>query len=180
MPPCDDTLPRLRKHKLSFEQVEAIRAECAAGASQTEVAKKYGVAACTVNKLVKGSRRALQAAPHPSRAEVKANNKARHLAWRRANAEHVRLKGRLSQHKLRGASGSVSVEEWLAIVETFDGRCAYCGVRDVLVIEHVTPLSAGGTNTADNVVPACGACNHVKGKQGPLALVNRNFQLRVA
>lgn len=37
--------------------------------------------------------------------------------------------------------------------------CRYCGARQDLVIDHVIPVNKGGTNTVDNLVTACQACN---------------------
>jgi 5-methylcytosine-specific restriction endonuclease McrA len=42
--------------------------------------------------------------------------------------------------------------------------CQYCGTRPhVLTLDHVVPKSRGGRNTWENMVTACGACNHRKG-----------------
>ncbi len=46
------------------------------------------------------------------------------------------------------------------------GVCHYCGKRvgvAALTLDHVVPVSRGGTSTKGNVVPACDACN--KGKK---------------
>lgn len=40
-------------------------------------------------------------------------------------------------------------------------RCAYCD-RSATTIDHVVPRSRGGHHAWDNVVAACGACNHRK------------------
>lgn len=43
--------------------------------------------------------------------------------------------------------------------------CAYCGLRFKLrrlTIDHVVPLSRGGTNALTNLVLACGPCNQSK------------------
>ena len=45
------------------------------------------------------------------------------------------------------------------------GRCAYCGAA-ATSLDHVVPRSRGGTHTWDNVVSACGRCNHVKADRG--------------
>ncbi|MGZ4431542.1 MAG: HNH endonuclease, partial [Gaiellales bacterium] len=49
-------------------------------------------------------------------------------------------------------------------------RCSYCG-RDGgpndLTVDHVKPLSRGGSHTWDNVVAACRRCNHRKGNRLP-------------
>lgn len=44
--------------------------------------------------------------------------------------------------------------------------CRYCGAgpeRDELVIDHVHPVSAGGSNDPSNLVTACRTCNSGKG-----------------
>lgn len=48
--------------------------------------------------------------------------------------------------------------------------CQYCGCGGntrTLTIDHVMPRSRGGGNTWDNVVAACGKCNHRKGAKTP-------------
>ncbi|MFE4367961.1 MULTISPECIES: HNH endonuclease [unclassified Streptomyces] len=42
-------------------------------------------------------------------------------------------------------------------------RCAYCPDGRAEHLDHVVPLSKGGTDTADNMVPACAKCNLSKG-----------------
>lgn len=41
------------------------------------------------------------------------------------------------------------------------GRCLYCD-RAATTIDHVVPRSRGGRHVWENVVAACGACNHKK------------------
>lgn len=43
--------------------------------------------------------------------------------------------------------------------------CVYCGSISDLTIDHVVPISKGGTNGWDNVVAACRSCNEVKGNR---------------
>ena len=47
----------------------------------------------------------------------------------------------------------------------FKGRCAYCGkeieYKD-MQIDHIKPKRAGGTDSFDNLHPACRRCNHYK------------------
>ena len=44
-----------------------------------------------------------------------------------------------------------------------NGRCGYCGMPQLgprrLIPEHMIPASRGGTDDADNLVPACNSCN---------------------
>ena len=48
--------------------------------------------------------------------------------------------------------------------------CAYCGERfteDLLTIDHVKPLSRGGTHAWTNVLAACAPCNNAKADREP-------------
>ena len=45
------------------------------------------------------------------------------------------------------------------------GRCVYCSAP-ATSLDHVVPRSRGGPHTWDNVVSACGRCNHVKADRG--------------
>jgi len=44
--------------------------------------------------------------------------------------------------------------------------CAYCGSKPptvVLEVDHITPVSAGGSNCLDNLITSCFDCNRGKG-----------------
>jgi 5-methylcytosine-specific restriction endonuclease McrA len=45
------------------------------------------------------------------------------------------------------------------------GRCVYCGAA-ATSLDHVVPRSRGGPHEWENVVSACGRCNHVKADRG--------------
>lgn len=52
-----------------------------------------------------------------------------------------------------------------AVLEKCGGECHYCGVPltvSSMTIDHVTPVSAGGTGDRDNLVTACVSCNSKK------------------
>jgi HNH endonuclease len=44
----------------------------------------------------------------------------------------------------------------------WSGPCAYCGDEAQLQVDHVIPLSRGGTDDRDNLRPACKRCNMEK------------------
>ncbi len=54
------------------------------------------------------------------------------------------------------------------------GRCVYCSAA-ATSLDHVVPKSRGGPHTWDNVVSACGRCNHVKADRG---LADLGWRLR--
>jgi 5-methylcytosine-specific restriction endonuclease McrA len=91
---------------------------------------------------------------------------------RKAQAKHVqnfyrRLppdeRHRLT-HKRRAETYGVAHEAYsrTEILKRWSHRCAYC---DALAthLDHVEPLSKGGTDTEANIVPACARCNLSKG-----------------
>ena len=54
------------------------------------------------------------------------------------------------------------------------GRCVYCGAP-ATSLDHVVPKSRGGAHSWDNVVSACGRCNHVKADR---AVAEMGWRLR--
>ena len=61
------------------------------------------------------------------------------------------------------AAGSYTYLEWLLLVVSHGGRCAYCARVAILHADHRIPLARGGSNSIDNIVPACAPCNLRKG-----------------
>ena len=60
------------------------------------------------------------------------------------------------------AEGRFTPAQWLALVEQYNGRCAYCGADGPLEADHRIPLSRGGSNRIENILPACRRCNGKK------------------
>lgn len=51
-----------------------------------------------------------------------------------------------------------------------DSACQYCGLRGLpkdMTVDHINPLSRGGTSTWDNMVIACRRCNGRKANRRP-------------
>ena len=79
-------------------------------------------------------------------------------------------KGRLSsatRHNRRRAAkkmveNNFTLEMWKQTLEEYNYLCAYCGSKENIQQDHVVPVSKGGGNTKDNVVPACPSCNASK------------------
>lgn len=68
-----------------------------------------------------------------------------------------------SRTKWLGAAGMdlTRVREFLTA-----RHCWYCDARDVdITIDHLTPVSRGGTHANNNIVPACRSCNSRKGNK---------------
>lgn len=77
--------------------------------------------------------------------------------WRKANPASVRQsKFKRRAHELRG---SFSSQDWHRLLSRYGHKCAYCSNDGEMTVDHVVPLSRGGTNTIGNILPACRSCN---------------------
>jgi 5-methylcytosine-specific restriction endonuclease McrA len=109
---------------------------------------------------------------HPFHATPE--SRARSAAWKKAHPEAARadyvanrdgyLRRAIARRvRERGAPGSYTAQEWRDKVELLGGCCIYCGRDDVkLGPDHKVPLSRGGSNDIENIVPACRSCNSRK------------------
>lgn len=89
---------------------------------------------------------------------------AKHPEKKRARVEKRR---RLSQQ----AEGDFTENDLKQIYDEQNGKCAYCGIsvyweipKDIHV-DHIHPLSRGGTNWPHNICLACASCNLTKGEK---------------
>jgi 5-methylcytosine-specific restriction endonuclease McrA len=91
---------------------------------------------------------------------------------RRSRARYVRRQRSKRMKDRRPDMPAFTREDWRIALEAFDHRCAYCGSAGPLEREHFIPLGPGwnrhGYHTADNIVPACAACNGRKGSHRPM------------
>lgn len=67
---------------------------------------------------------------------------------------------------LKNITNTLTAKEWLDILREHNYRCAYCKVEFTKDIpptrDHVIPISKGGHNIKENIVPACQSCNSKK------------------
>ena len=78
----------------------------------------------------------------------------------KANAQRGNSKRRA---RIRGIINTLTAQEWLDILEQYNYACVYCRIEfnceNLPERDHVIPISKGGNNTKENVVPACRNCN---------------------
>lgn len=82
----------------------------------------------------------------------------------RENREYYRMKENERRARVEAAGRMVNAEQWRCIVLAYDERCVYCGrFSDTkLTVEHIVPLSRGGSHAPVNLAPACKSCNSQK------------------
>jgi 5-methylcytosine-specific restriction endonuclease McrA len=105
------------------------------------------------------------------------------ITWKRNNAPGFRERERVGLRKfahsdkgkegqrrhiwkrralLAGTISTLTKQEWADILLKHNYSCAYCGSNEKIELDHVIPISKGGTHTHDNVLPACRKCNATK------------------
>jgi 5-methylcytosine-specific restriction endonuclease McrA len=100
-----------------------------------------------------------------SRASYARNREARlrrSLEYHRAHREVRKASDNKRRLQKLASRVNFTPAEWVALVATYAGRCAYCGERRPLQADHRIPLSRGGSNSIDNILPACQRCNAKK------------------
>lgn len=80
--------------------------------------------------------------------------------WRKLNPASARTSA--FKRRYREAAGVISESDLQKMLNRFDGRCAYCGEKGEMTMDHVVPLSRGGSNSIGNILPACKRCNSSK------------------
>ena len=89
-------------------------------------------------------------------------------AWCKANPDRVRELARASVERRRarkkGAVGSFTADDVQDILKMQRCRCAECrkNVRSGFHVDHIVPLSKGGSNDRRNLQILCATCNRQK------------------
>jgi 5-methylcytosine-specific restriction endonuclease McrA len=98
--------------------------------------------------------------------------------WRKANRERKAINDRqwrLSNPQKRlaatqrrrarkaGNGGDFMPEQWERLCCFYNHCCLACGQQpEVLTVDHIVPLSLGGSNDISNLQPLCASCNSSK------------------
>lgn len=111
----------------------------------------------------------------------------RHKAWRDKNpgkySHYSPGRNSIRRARLRGASGQYSAADVIQKLFDQDGKCFWCGVDldGNFHVDHVIPLSRGGSNGPENIAMTCPSCNLSKGSKTPdefLRFKSRNSTTR--
>ena len=92
-------------------------------------------------------------------AKNRERTKAAVAVYRLANPEVVRVVRRLRRAREVAALGAHTTAQWLDLVRLYGSRCGYCDLATTLEPDHRVPLSRGGSNWIENIIPSCRDCN---------------------
>jgi hypothetical protein len=105
--------------------------------------------------------------------EHKAERKATMKKWRKAHPETMRIYSVKQQAAIRArehqAPGRFKTRDVRELLELQQGKCAICqnafpppGTLRRYDVDHIVPMSQGGSNTRDNIQLLCSRCNRHK------------------
>jgi 5-methylcytosine-specific restriction endonuclease McrA len=90
--------------------------------------------------------------------------------WRAKDPERHRLEKMQTAARRRGAPGAATAAQISARIAMWGGKCWICG-KKADSIDHVIPVSRGGTNWPANLRPACMGCNRKKSNRSHRELI---------
>jgi 5-methylcytosine-specific restriction endonuclease McrA len=88
-----------------------------------------------------------------------------HTGWKQRNKDRVNAGTHSRRNRLVENGGHWTAAEWQALKEAQDFRCLMCGQREpdvTLTVDHVVPVSKGGSNDISNLQGLCKPCNSTK------------------
>jgi len=86
--------------------------------------------------------------------------KAAMSKWAKNNPAQPRESA--AKRRAQKANNGVFTISKKEIVKLYASACYYCGSHNKMTMDHVIPISRGGTHGIGNLVPACQSCNFSK------------------
>lgn len=110
-------------------------------------------------------------AKRSSHSEWAKKNPDRHrqnsAKWIKANPWYAVASVNARRVKKRGAAGNYTKGDIDAILVRQGGICASCGSDQRLEVDHIVPISKGGSNWPENLQVLCRGCNARKSSKTP-------------
>lgn len=112
-------------------------------------------------------------------AKNKLRIRANHLRWRQANPEKLRVWTNVTKARRRGADGKYTSADIIVLFKLQRGKCAYCRVPlgSGYHIDHILPISKGGSNWPANLQLTCVSCNCSKHALDPIIFARKRGML---
>jgi 5-methylcytosine-specific restriction endonuclease McrA len=188
---------REQKREYAQENAERLREYHRAREANAEALREYGRAYFAANSEVLLAKQKARYEANKEKILGQQHNyylanidiiRKRQRAYYEANADTIRAYNRkfaaehpelrlVSYHKrralIKGNGGTYTVAEKRMLYENQRGLCAYCERSEKLTIDHIIPISKGGSNDISNICLACLRCNLSKREKTPEQWVNR-------
>lgn len=124
-------------------------------------------------------------------AENPSRNIATVVAWQKRNPEKVkaieanrcplkaRIRADLRRSRIAETGGFYTIQEVKDLIEDQHGKCVYCktDIREIYHIDHIVPVSKGGSSWPENLQILCPPCNLSKGAKCPIEFAQERGML---
>ncbi|HSU72528.1 MAG TPA: HNH endonuclease signature motif containing protein [Candidatus Binatia bacterium] len=120
-----------------------------------------------------------QSRPH---VQKKRGEQSRLLRRSPKGLESARIYNELRRGRKLKAEGSFTRKEWLTKRNSSEGKCPFCQKQvgvEKMTIDHIIPLSKGGSNYISNIRAICRSCNSAIGNRGYFYCVRNGKRMRV-
>lgn len=87
--------------------------------------------------------------------------------WKEKNRSKQRFYQKQTKLKSRRAVGKYTKAVLEEKLSYWGNKCWCCGTSKDITLDHVKPISKGGTNWVANIRPCCSSCNSIKNNKWP-------------
>lgn len=103
-------------------------------------------------------------------ARIRARNPKRIMEWKRANPEAAKALWNKRRAQKSGSNGTHTRAQLKALFALQKSKCAMCKclLQRNYHVDHIMPLSKGGSNHIRNIQLLCAPCNLSKGAKHPV------------
>lgn len=88
--------------------------------------------------------------------------------WHKVNPEAQAAKNARRRTKINQAEGTYTADDVKELLAKQKNRCACCGAKKNLAVDHIVPLTKGGSNWPRNLQMLCKPCNSRKAARDPI------------
>jgi len=94
---------------------------------------------------------------------IKLQSRINSKRYRKEHPEAKRVSEAKRDARKAGNGGSYTVQQWIEVCEMQGYKCNMCyNWFEMLTIDHIHPISKGGTNNIENIQGLCSFCNNSK------------------
>lgn len=97
--------------------------------------------------------------------------------WRLANPEKASAIVHRRRARILGVENTLTAADIRELRALQKGRCAHCGEKARLTLDHIQPIAKGGAHTRRNAQMLCKPCNSRKSATDPLVFARREGRL---